>query len=313
MTDFLQSFCNEKFRPYVDIRILHTIILDDPFDDPKGLVVPDHSPERTVPEEEVVPRGLTKDDLKDKNQGKSLEELEKEKKRLEAQSNAVILEMLGDLPDADVKPPENVLFVCQLNPITEDEDLKMIFFRFGVKSCEVLYCIHITIQIIRDHTTGNSLGYAFIEFETEQGAVDAYYKMNNVLIDDRRIKVDFSQSVAKLWNRRRRGEVMTTYNGSTDRSRLELAENYPQVRHIEEKNAIVLIESVLEAGQDIPIIEVILGVIHIVVIDIDCVCLHSHVTKVDESVHSNIQSDFVCIANEILLSVGSKSTLGEFW
>ena len=51
MTDFLQSFCNEKFRPYVDIRILHTIILDDPFDDPKGLVVPDHSPERTVPEE----------------------------------------------------------------------------------------------------------------------------------------------------------------------------------------------------------------------------------------------------------------------
>ena len=202
------SFCNEKFRPYVDIRILHTIILDDPFDDPKGLVVPDHSPERTVPEEEVVPRGLTKDDLKDKNQGKSLEELEKEKKRLEAQSNAVILEMLGDLPDADVKPPENVLFVCQLNPITEDEDLKMIFFRFGVKSCE----------IIRDHTTGNSLGYAFIEFETEQGAVDAYYKMNNVLIDDRRIKVDFSQSVAKLWNRRRRGEVMTTYNGSTDRS-----------------------------------------------------------------------------------------------
>lgn len=121
----------------MDIRILHTIILDDPFDDPKGLVIPDHSPERTVPEEEAVPRGLTKDDLKDKNEGKSAEELEKEKKRIEAQSNAVILEMLGDLPDADVKPPENVLFVCQLNPITEDEDLKMIFFRFGVKSCEV--------------------------------------------------------------------------------------------------------------------------------------------------------------------------------
>ena len=84
-----------------------------------------------------MPRGLTKDDLKDKSDGKSLEELEKEKKRLEAQSNAVILEMLGDLPDADVKPPENVLFVCQLNPVTEDEDLKMIFFRFGVKSSEV--------------------------------------------------------------------------------------------------------------------------------------------------------------------------------
>lgn len=121
----------------MDIRILHTYIIDDPFDDPKGLIVPDKSPERLVPEEEVVPRGLTKEELIDKNQGKSAEEIEKEKKRVEAQSNAVVLEMLGDLPDADVKPPENVLFVCQLNPVTEDEDLKMIFFRFGVKSCEV--------------------------------------------------------------------------------------------------------------------------------------------------------------------------------
>lgn len=42
--------------------------------------------------------------------------------------------------------------------------------------------------------------------------------MNNVLIDDRRIKVDFSQSVAKLWNRRRRGETMTAYTGSVERS-----------------------------------------------------------------------------------------------
>ena len=133
----MQSFCNEKFRPYVDIRILHTHILYDPFDDPPGLVVPDASPQRTVPEEEVVPRGLTKEEIEDKNKGKSAEQIEEEQKRREAQTNAQILEMLGDLPDADVKPPENVLFVCQLNPLTEDEDLKMIFYRFGVKSCEV--------------------------------------------------------------------------------------------------------------------------------------------------------------------------------
>ena len=104
-------------------------------------MVPDSSPLRAVPEEEVVPRGLTKEDLIDKTEGKSLQEIEKEKRRAEAQSNAVLLEMLGDLPDADVKPPENVLFVCQLNPVTEDEDLKMIFFRFGVKSCEVGFSI----------------------------------------------------------------------------------------------------------------------------------------------------------------------------
>ena len=29
--------------------------------------------------------------------------------------------MLGDIASADAKPPENVLFVCKLNPMTEDE------------------------------------------------------------------------------------------------------------------------------------------------------------------------------------------------
>lgn len=32
----------------------------------------------------------------------------------------------------------------------------------------------------------------------------AYFKMNNVLIDDRRIKVDFSQSVSHLWKQFKR-------------------------------------------------------------------------------------------------------------
>lgn len=213
-----QAFCNEKFRPYVDIRILHTHILYDPYDDPVGLKIPDASPQRTVPEEEVVPRGLTKSEVEEYAHGKTAEQMEEEQKRREAQTNAQILEMLGDLPDADVKPPENVLFVCQLNPITEDEDLKTIFYRFGVKSCEVgVLGGANNLQIIRDHETGNSLGYAFIEFESNEAAEDAYVKMNNVLIDDRRIKVDFSQSVAKLWNRRRRGERMTQYNDERSR------------------------------------------------------------------------------------------------
>lgn len=38
---------------------------------------------------------------------------------------------IGDIPDRDVKPPENVLFVCKLNPATQDEDLELIFSRFG--------------------------------------------------------------------------------------------------------------------------------------------------------------------------------------
>ena len=120
------------------------------------------------------------------------EETELQIKRKEAKSRAIVLEMTGDLPDAEVKPPDEVLFVCKLNPVTTDEDLELIFSRFGtIKSCEV----------IRDHKTGDSLNFAFIEFETEAACVQAYEKMNNVLIDDRRIKVDFSQSVSKLWNK----------------------------------------------------------------------------------------------------------------
>lgn len=88
--------------------------------------------------------------------------------------------ILGDIPDADVKPPDEVLFVCKLNAVTTDADLELIFSRFGIiNQCE----------IIRDSKTGDSLNYAFIEFQTAAACIEAYEKMNNVLIDDRRIKV----------------------------------------------------------------------------------------------------------------------------
>lgn len=194
-----EAFVNEHNRPYVDMRITHTFILDDPFDDPQGFSAPTESPQRSIPEEETVSRGLTQADLANENEGMTTEEIEKREKKNRAQRDAIVLEILGDIPNADVKPPENVLFVCKLNEVTEDSDLKMIFHRFGVKSCE----------IIRDRKTGDSLCYAFIEMDTAKGAEDAYFKMNNVLIDDRRIKVDFSQSVSKLWNSHRRGETMS--------------------------------------------------------------------------------------------------------
>ena len=69
--------------------------------------------------------------------------------------------MVGDLPFANVRPPENVLFVCKLNPVTRDEDLELIFSRFGtIMSC----------QVIRDKKTGDSLQYAFIEFDKREEA-----------------------------------------------------------------------------------------------------------------------------------------------
>lgn len=46
-----EAICDEDSRPYQDIRITHTVILDDPFDDPKGLDPPSRSPS---PTEEVL-------------------------------------------------------------------------------------------------------------------------------------------------------------------------------------------------------------------------------------------------------------------
>ncbi|XP_048842534.1 peptidyl-prolyl cis-trans isomerase-like 4 [Brienomyrus brachyistius] len=182
-----EAFVDPNFIPFQDIRINHTVILDDPFDDPANLEIPDRSPEPT--KEQLDSGRIGADEDIDDTEGRTTEQQDELLKEKEAKTQAILLEMVGDLPDADVKPPENVLFVCKLNPVTTDEDLEIIFSRFGsIKSCE----------IIRDWKTGDSLCYAFIEFEKEEDCEKAYFKMDNVLIDDRRIHVDFSQSVSKI-------------------------------------------------------------------------------------------------------------------
>ncbi|KAI5294933.1 Peptidyl-prolyl cis-trans isomerase cyp6 [Ascosphaera acerosa] len=179
------AFLDDQGRPLKDIRIRHTVVLDDPYDDPPGLVVPDASP---VPSKAQLATVRIADD-EDLEEEADEEALEKVRREREARAQALTLEMVGDLPFAEVKPPENVLFVCKLNPITQDEDLQLIFSRFGtILSCEV----------IRDKKTGDSLQYAFIEFENQKDCEQAYFKMQGVLIDDHRIHVDFSQSVSKL-------------------------------------------------------------------------------------------------------------------
>ena len=39
----------------------------------------------------------------------------------EAHNRAVVLEMIGDLPEAESKPPSNMLFICKLNQVTTEE------------------------------------------------------------------------------------------------------------------------------------------------------------------------------------------------
>ncbi|KAL0070166.1 Peptidyl-prolyl cis-trans isomerase-like 4 [Marasmius tenuissimus] len=169
-------FVDQDCRPLKDVRIRHVVVLDDPFPDPPGLVVPDSPP--------VKPTDNSTRIAEDEDPLETLPEEEEERIRREkaAAASALTLEMVGDLPFANVRPPENVLFVCKLNPVTRDEDLELIFSRFGtIMSC----------QVIRDKKTGDSLQYAFIEFDKREEAEQAYFKMQNVLVDDRRIWVDF--------------------------------------------------------------------------------------------------------------------------
>ncbi|KAK4167878.1 putative peptidyl-prolyl cis-trans isomerase-like 4 [Cladorrhinum sp. PSN259] len=183
------AIVDERGHPLVDIRIKHTVILDDPYPDPAGLREPSASPPPTKAQLATV-RIAEGEELVDEEASEEAAQLaEKRRKEREAAAQALTLEMMGDLPFAEVKPPENVLFVCKLNAVTTDEDLELIFSRFGkILSCEV----------IRDQKTGDSLQYAFIEFEDKKSCEEAYYKMDSVLIDDRRIHVDFSQSVSRL-------------------------------------------------------------------------------------------------------------------
>lgn len=179
------AFVDDKGRPLKDIRILHTAVLDDPYDDPEGLVEPPKSPVPTAGQLATV-RIAHDEEIAENTDPEQLEKLRRER---EARAQALTLELIGDLPFADVTPPEQVLFVCKLNPVTRDEDLELIFSRFGkILSCEV----------IRDKKTGDSLQYAFIEFGNKEDCERAYFKMQGVLIDDHRIHVDFSQSVSRL-------------------------------------------------------------------------------------------------------------------
>lgn len=201
---------DDEYRPFRLIRIRHTVVLYDPFEDPSGLPLNVASPDPTqfVPANRL-PSDEEDDDfemLTDADEAAAqarLERLKEEQNEREARSRAEVLEIIGDIGDADLKPPENVLFVCKLNAVTDSEDLETIFSRFGKCSAEV----------IRDHETGDSLCYAFVEFESKDHCEKAYFNMDNALIDDRRVRVDFSQSVSKLWNKNRRQRLQQGRGG----------------------------------------------------------------------------------------------------
>ncbi|PAV21378.1 cyclophilin [Pyrrhoderma noxium] len=154
-----QDMLYHEGRPLKDVRIRHVEVLDDPFDDPEGLVVPDSPP--INPPDDSTRIAEDEDPLATLPE----EEEEKERRKKAAAASALTLEM-----------------------------------------------------VIRDKVTGDSLQYAFIEFDKREDAEQAYFKMQNVLIDDRRIWVDFSQSVARM-NTHWSNDVKTGRQGKGGRGR----------------------------------------------------------------------------------------------
>lgn len=173
------AITNQQDVPLQHIRILHTTIIFNPFKsqcefDAQSLP---ESPQPIVDVEFKV--------IRTKQEALRIVE---ETSKAEAASRAAILEMFNDMPDSSLKPPENILFVCKLNPCTQSDELQLIFSKYGdIKNCE----------IVRDWKTGDSLQYAFVEFTDVKNANNAWAKLQGCIIDDRRIHVDFSQSVAK--------------------------------------------------------------------------------------------------------------------
>ena len=109
------TFVDQKGRPLKDIRIRHTVVLDDPYPDPPGLRVPPESP---LPSKAQLATVRIADD-EELDEFADEETVDKLRREREARAQALTLEMVGDLPFAEVKPPENVLFVCKLNPVTQ--------------------------------------------------------------------------------------------------------------------------------------------------------------------------------------------------
>jgi peptidyl-prolyl cis-trans isomerase-like 4 len=180
-----EIYTSDSGVPHQDVKIIRTTILLDPYSKETHLIahlIPIRSPSPTRDKHRVGIHEKESDHIKSDTS--------------DTQQKATLLEIAQDIGSADMKPPDSTLFVCKLNPITKEDDLEIIFGRFGeIKN----------VNLVRDQETHKSLGYCFIDFATKEGCEEAYLKMENVVIDDRRIHVDFSQSVAKLWNKNKGG------------------------------------------------------------------------------------------------------------
>lgn len=77
----------------------------------------------------------------------------------------------------------NKLFVGGLAWATTDETLRKAFSVYGEIS---------EARVVQDRETGRSRGFGFVTFASPDSAKAAQEAMNNALIDDRNVRVDFA-------------------------------------------------------------------------------------------------------------------------
>lgn len=96
LTRINEAYVDAKNRPYKNIRIKHTYILEDPFEDPTQLadMIPDASPEGK-PKEEVEVDVRLEDDWVPMDEQLGAHELEEIIRAKAAHSSAVVLESVS--------------------------------------------------------------------------------------------------------------------------------------------------------------------------------------------------------------------------
>ncbi|XP_023025075.2 U11/U12 small nuclear ribonucleoprotein 35 kDa protein [Leptinotarsa decemlineata] len=102
------------------------------------------------------------------------------------------------VPNRHIKgKPECTIFVSRLSYQTTRDTIKEVFSKYGKLR---------RFRLVRDIVTGMPKGYAFIEYESESSAEDAYRNANRLNIDGNIIFVDFEcERLLKGWKPRRLG------------------------------------------------------------------------------------------------------------
>lgn len=102
------------------------------------------------------------------------------------------------MPNRHVKgKPECTIFVSRLSYKTTKDTIKEAFSKFGKLR---------RFRLVKDIVTGMPKGYAFIEYESESSAEEAYRLANKMNLDGNVIFVDFEcERLLKGWKPRRLG------------------------------------------------------------------------------------------------------------